>query len=136
MNVKISVFVICVKAIINLLQYNLHACNFNAITQALLLNLQPPKRNRKSGNSKEECEGQLVFIELILTHSMPLISFYTPWKHQKTRCFLMFSGGIERDSSMKWVNSFISNLTHFKCQRCPHIGKSIYCFLYEGNTGT
>ena len=27
---------------------------------------------------------------------MPLVSFYTPWK-QKTRGFLMFSGGVERD---------------------------------------
>ena len=30
------------------------------------------------------------------THFMPLVSFYTPWKHQKTRGFL-FSGGIERE---------------------------------------
>ena len=27
---------------------------------------------------------------------MPLISLDTPWKHQKTRGFLMFSGGIKR----------------------------------------
>ena len=39
MNVKISVFVICVEAIIDLLLYNLHACNFNDMTQALPLNL-------------------------------------------------------------------------------------------------
>ena len=32
-----------------------------------------------------------------VTHFMPLISFYTPWKHQKTSGFLMFSGDIERD---------------------------------------
>ena len=32
-----------------------------------------------------------------LTHFMPLVSFYTAWKHQKTSGFLMFSGGIERD---------------------------------------
>ena len=31
-----------------------------------------------------------------LTHIMPLVSFDTPWKHQKTFGFL-FSGGIERD---------------------------------------
>ena len=35
---------------------------------------------------------------------MPLVSFYTPWKHQKTSDFLMFSGGIERASGMKWIN--------------------------------
>ena len=31
-----------------------------------------------------------------LTHFMPLISFYIPWKHQKISGFLMFSGDIER----------------------------------------
>ena len=33
----------------------------------------------------------------LLTHFMPQVSFNTPWKHQKTFGFLMFSGGIERD---------------------------------------
>ena len=28
---------------------------------------------------------------------MQLVSFYTPWKHQKAPAFLMFSEGIERD---------------------------------------
>ena len=32
----------------------------------------------------------------ILTHFMPLVFFYTPWKHHKTRGFLMFSRGMER----------------------------------------
>ena len=32
-----------------------------------------------------------------LTDFMPMVSFYTPWKHQKTSGFLMFSGAIERD---------------------------------------
>ena len=32
-----------------------------------------------------------------LTHFMPQVSFYTPWKHQKTKGFLMFPGVIERD---------------------------------------
>ena len=32
-----------------------------------------------------------------LTHFMQLASFDTPWKHQKTIGFLMFSGGAERD---------------------------------------
>ena len=31
-----------------------------------------------------------------LTHFTLLAFFYTPWKHQKTRVFMMFSGGIER----------------------------------------
>ena len=32
-----------------------------------------------------------------LTYFMPLVSFYTPQKHQKTSGFLMFLEGIERD---------------------------------------
>ena len=31
------------------------------------------------------------------THFTLLVCIYTPWKHQKTSGFLMFSGGIERD---------------------------------------
>ena len=31
-----------------------------------------------------------------LINLMPLFSFYTPWKHHKTRGFLMFSGSTER----------------------------------------
>ena len=33
----------------------------------------------------------------VLTHFMSLVSFNTPWKHQKTSSFLMFSGGIQKD---------------------------------------
>ena len=32
-----------------------------------------------------------------LTYFIPLFSFYTPWKHQKTPGFLMFLGGIKSD---------------------------------------
>ena len=32
-----------------------------------------------------------------LTNFMPLVSFYTPWKHKKSFDFLLFSGGIETD---------------------------------------
>ena len=31
-----------------------------------------------------------------LTHFMPLVSLCTPWKHQKTRCFQIFSGVLYR----------------------------------------
>ena len=36
-------------------------------------------------------------LDSCLTHFMPLISFDTPLKHQKTSGFLMFSGVIKRD---------------------------------------
>ena len=35
--------------------------------------------------------------KMSLTHFMPLVFFYTSWKHQKNIGFLMFLGGIERD---------------------------------------
>ena len=46
------------------------------------------------------CPGMICFSYPIcvgLTHFVPLVSFYTPSKHQKTTGFLMFRGGIERD---------------------------------------
>ena len=38
---------------------------------------------------------KIVFTFAILNPFMPLVSFYSPWKHQKNKGFLMFSGGIE-----------------------------------------
>ena len=38
-----------------------------------------------------------IISQYTLIHFMPLVSFYTPSKHQKTYGFLMFSGGVERD---------------------------------------
>ena len=44
-------------------------------------------------------------VDLMLTHFVPLISFDTPWKHQKTRSFL-FSGVSKEICGMKWVNEY------------------------------
>ena len=40
-----------------------------------------------------------------LTHFMPLVSFHTPWKHQKTRGFLTFSGVQKWNIRLKWVKN-------------------------------
>ena len=37
----------------------------------------------------------LIIFQNLLTHFMPLVSFYAPGKYQKTSGFLMFSGGLE-----------------------------------------
>ena len=52
----------------------------------------------------------------LLTHFMPLVSFYALSKHQKTRGFPMFSGGIERD---QWneIGYFLCQNRKFHC-RC------------------
>ena len=36
-------------------------------------------------------------IESVSAHVIPLVSFYTPWKHQKAFGFLIVLGGIETD---------------------------------------
>ena len=48
--------------------------------------------------SSETCYQVPIFcsLKMFLTQYMPLVSFYTPWKHQKTKGFLMFPGVIER----------------------------------------
>ena len=53
------------------------------------------------GAQKETREMEVVKestnpFQVILTHFMPLVSFYTPWHYQETEAFL-FSGGIEKD---------------------------------------
>ena len=56
---------------------------------------------------------------MVLTHFSPVSHIYTPWKRQKTKGFLTFSGGIEMwhwtkmvsiaKSNRKWI-SFACNL--------------------------
>ena len=65
-------------------------------------------RIRKANWIFEELSN--LYLIVFLTHFMPLISFDTPWKHQKTRGFLMFSGYIKR---VKWLISFFAFFTDY-----------------------
>ena len=57
-----------------------------------------------------------------LTHSIQLVSlFLSPWKHKKTRGFLMFSGGIERG---QWHEMGQQITLKFICYQ-----KSSICYL-------
>ena len=55
----------------------------------------------------------------MLIHFLPLVSFYTPWKRQKTRGFWGFQELQKEISGMKWIkykqlfNAFIPNFEHF-----------------------
>ena len=51
----------------------------------------------------EMCDIQvsISYFGQILTHFRPMFHFYTPWKHQKTGGFLMFSGDIEMEHWLK-----------------------------------
>ena len=48
-------------------------------------------------------EWNMIYFHL-LTHFRRMVSFYTPWKHQKPRGLLMFLGGIKNISGTKWVS--------------------------------
>ena len=55
---------------------------YNGIERNVIKEKITRKKKRQLGN--------------LLTHFMPLTSFYTPWKHQETCGFLTFSGDIKR----------------------------------------
>ena len=46
-----------------------------------------------------------------LAHLLPLAFFYTSWKYQKTKGFLLFSRSIEKDHDMKWVRLHLVIIT-------------------------
>ena len=73
---------------------------------------------------------RIFFIQriVIITHIKPLLSFFTPWKHEKTVGFLMSSGGIKRDSDMKWHKA---NKRDFEMW----IGKYLTCIFFLLYTG-
>ena len=50
--------------------------------------------------TKESTAQRKILYFPLLTHFMPLASFYTSWKYHKTRGLLIFSGGIKR---WKWL---------------------------------
>ena len=60
-------------------------------------------------SSLEEKQGLYLFF----------FSFWSPWKHQKTKSFLIFSGGIERKywEEMGLKNSDSSKILSKKCHR-------------------
>ena len=52
-----------------------------------------------------------------IIHLMPLVSFYSPWIHQKTRGFLTFSGVQKKTSGMKYVKTvWIPSRSCISCQ--------------------
>ena len=67
-----------------------------------------------------------------LTHFMPLVSFGTPWKYQKTFGFLIFSGGVSKETSgMKWVNQTVAKDDFASIHV---ITLTLYCFINLFNT--
>ena len=52
----------------------------------------------------------LFYKRIYLSYLCPMFPFYTPWKHQKTRSFKLFSGGVkwEHWPEMGW---FLKKIT-------------------------
>ena len=74
-----------------------------------MLNLFTPENvvfcvRRFLSSVDKQCEIKNIWVA-ILIHFIPLVSFYTPWKHQKTIDFLMFSWGKEKDQWHKMRQS-------------------------------
>ena len=75
--------------------------------------------NRNTRRKCEICSKQLNAIKTL--QLCPLVFFYAPWKHQKARDFLMFSGSIERPVDVVLVsllltsNRFHSRFSYFHC---------------------
>ena len=72
--------------------------------------------------------------EFSLTSFMPPVSFHTPWKHYKTRSFLMFSRCTE--SGMKWAkknlqNKLINNYLNYKLTIIYNHFSKILVFLMK-----
>ena len=78
-----------------------------------------------------------ILLQKELTHSIPLVSFYTPWKNQKIPGFLMFSGGLEREQwyEMSWKDSILKrySVEHLQIvglKPYQNISKSSYSQLF------
>ena len=66
-----------------------------------------------------------------LTHFCPVFLFYTPWKSQKTKGFLTFSGGIEmKHIRLKWVNNCIASFYIFVLISIASLISSFHCFYH------
>ena len=50
-------------------------------------------------------KGLSIYYSVSVTYFMPLVSFYTPWKHHKVGSFLIFSGGAERPVAWNGLKS-------------------------------
>ena len=53
-------------------------------------------------------------IRASLTHFMPLISFYTSWKHENTSFFYVFRGYRKKSVAWNGLKAFIAILRHSK----------------------
>ena len=66
---------------------------------------------------------------MLLTRFWPILSFYTPWKHQKTFSFLVFSRGLkwEHGPEICWIilKCFFKPLRGHSCSACAKFSKKL-----------
>ena len=74
----------------------------------------------------------------VLIHLMPLVSFYTFWKHQESSCFLTFSGGyrtrpVASNGLSKRILWKTKIKNHLKACQKSFFWKRLVCFLESCN---
>ena len=103
----------------------LKGCNF--IKKRLQHRCSPILQNFKNTYFKEHlrtpafdnCEDASTFASYmlhLLTHFTPIFQFYTPWKRQKARGFLILSGGMEvepRHNFFRITSTYICHISDF-----------------------
>ena len=82
--------------------------------------LQVPQNMCLGRSSGKFRFGGIKWAILSLTNFQPMFLFYTPWKHQKTSGFLMFSRGYRSGTLVK--NELISENTLHGTQQMNFIG--------------
>ena len=100
--------------------------------------IENPIKTIKDNRSKRACMfSWTIQFFATLTHFSPMSHFYTPWKRQKTFCFLTFSGGIEYDTGLKWVKLFLTlllfwqNQSDFNFQKCKQVSQNWHSYRHQ-----
>ena len=95
-----------------------HFSNFSFITKKQCCPLWPYPQlySEKTDSKNNNC----------LTHFQPMFHFYTPWKHQKTPGFLMFSEGHRKRTSVENGSVIFGTDLHLKKLAILHVLFNFY----------
>ena len=100
-------------------------CKCSSSSTVALRSLTNFRSKNMLSNRPESCFPPKYFTPKFivnLTHFWPMFPSYTPWKHQKTKGFLVFSVGYNGNTSQKWINVFILLVLAGNCFH-PHFNK-------------
>ena len=90
--------------LLNTLTYISHTVNPRGCNTGMYHEEIAEKKNKTGKRSLYEGYGERgmdLNTTLVFPHFMPMFHFYSPWKRQKTRAFLRFSGVIKMEHWLK-----------------------------------